>query len=554
MRQQIIHSSINTNLKMQDARYPHAAVWKVCLAMLLTLLLSAATAQAQDAGAIQEPHEKKEAPAKEKEYLPVVEVPVSDTSYVVGPGDILSISIFGTEFYSFSVPVNSDGTIVIPRLGTVSVRSSTLRDVRDRIHAKLRQDVRRADIIISLEKARQVKVTVAGAVRRPGIVVLPSTARVSEALTAAGGAVKDTTAMRNIVVRRTDGSEVRADLLRYMRIGDLEANPFVSGGDRIYFPPKDQQVGLFGAVGMEGRVDYVPGERLYDLIDASQGLRASAFLDSVVVVRFREDDVNTDRFFLDLRDYPDDQTVNIPLKAGDYIFVRARPQFQQHRLVLIIGEVRHEGSYSIELGETNLSDLIRRAGGFTPEASLEEAVVIRKPPENEKDAEFERLQKIPAADMREDEYEYFKARSREKIGMMVVDFKRLFLEGDSTQDIIMREGDRIEVPKEKNYIRIIGRVNNPGNVIFHEGWSYMDYINTIGGFGWRADDGDVRVVKARTGELVDAGDQEDYELEPGDTIWVPEVPKTQFWEVAFTALGVISQIAGIVGIVIAVSR
>ncbi|MBN1446349.1 MAG: SLBB domain-containing protein [Bacteroidetes bacterium] len=524
------------------------------LILLLSFLHPTSVMRAQDPGAIERKGKAEEEQEKEPPVMPVVEIPVSDSSYIIGPGDILAISIFGTEYYSFSVSVNSDGTIVIPKLGTVSVRSSTLRDVRDRIHTLLRQEVRRADIIISLARARQVKVTVAGAVRKPGIVILPATARVSEALAEAGGAVRDTTAMRNIRIRRTDGSEVGADLLRYMRIGDLEANPFVSGGDRIYFPPRDRLVGLFGAVGMEGLVDFVPGERLFDLIEACQGLRASAFRDSVEVVRFREDNVDTDRFFINLCGYPDDESVNILLHAGDHVFVRQRPQFQQHRLVLITGEVRHQGSYAIELGKTRLSELIRRAGGFTPEASLEEAVVIRKPPDTEKDAEFERLQKIPAADMREDEYEYFKARSREKVGMMVVNFKGLFLLGDSTQDIIMREGDLVEIPKEKNYIRIIGRVDNPGNVIYNEAWTYMEYINTVGGFGWRADDGDVRVVKARTGELVDASDEDDYQLEPGDTIWVPEVPKTQFWEVAFTALGVISQVAGIVGIIIAVSR
>lgn len=526
------------------------------LALLALLALLPSVMDAQDPGVIRESDRKRaiEDAKSETPPLSVVEVPVNDSTYVVGPGDRLSISIFGTQFYSYVVPVSSDGTVVIPTLGTVYVRHATLLDVREKIRALLRTEVRTADIIISLAQARQVKVTVAGAVLKPGIVTLPATARVSEALAAAGGAVKDTTALRNIVVRRSDGREVNADLLRYFRIGDLDANPFVSGGDRIYFPPKDRIVGIYGAVGIEGRIDFVPGETLFDLIDVSQGLRSGAFLDSVEVVRFREDHVSTERFFLDLRSYPTDLTKDIAIQPGDLVLIRSIPQYRQHRLVLVTGEVRYEGSYSIEEGQTRLSDLVRRAGGFTADASLEEAVVIRKPPETEKDIEFERLQKIPAADMREDEYEYFKARSREKIGTMVVDFKRVFLQGDMRQDILMRAGDVVEVPKLKNYIRIIGRVDNPGNVIFNADWNYTQYIQAVGGYGWRADDGDVRVVKARTGELVDAGDIGDYELEPGDTIWVPEVPDVKFWEAALTALGVISQLAGIVGIIIAITR
>lgn len=533
----------------------HARVLALILGLAAALAVLP-TAQAQDPGVIRERDREKGEDTRMPESAapPVVEIPVNDTNYVVGPGDKLTVSIFGTQFYSFVVPVASDGSVVIPGFGTAYVRHATLADVREKIRGLLAGDVRNAEIIISLAQARQVKVTVAGAVRRPGIVTLPATARVSEALAVSGGAVKDTTAMRNIRVLRSDGKEVTADLLRYYRIGDLDANPFVSGGDRIYFPPKDRIVGVFGAVGIEGHIDFVPGEKLFDLIEVSQGLKAGAFLDSVVIVRFLDDDVSTERFFLDLRGYPADAGTNLDVRAGDLVLIRSIPQFHQHRLVLVTGEVRYEGSYAIEEGQTRLRDLIARAGGFTEDASLEEAVVIRKPPSTEKDIEFERLQKIPAADMQEDEYEYFKARGREKIGMMVVDFKRLFLQGDATHDILMRAGDVVEVPKRKNYIRIIGRVNNPGNVIFNPEWNFLQYIQAVGGFGWRADDGDVRVVKARTGELVDAEDTGDYELEPGDTIWVPEVPETKFWEAALTALGVISQLAGIVGIIIAITR
>lgn len=497
---------------------------------------------------------KQQRTQRSEQLAPAVEIAVDDTLYVVGPGDELAVNIFGSQFYTFTVPVSSDGTIVLPGFGTAVVRNATLREVRDRVHALLRSDVRKADILVSLARARQVKVTVAGAVRMPGVIVLPATARVSEALEAAGGIIPDTTSIRNILVQRTDGAVFTADLLRYLRLGDLAANPFVSGGDRIVFRPRDNRIGTFGAVGVEGWFDFVAGESLYSALEVSQGLRASAFRDSVEIVRFGRDHVTTRRMFVNLGGYPADRSADMPLQPGDLVLVRSIPRYQDHRLVVLRGEVRYQGTYSIDLGTTSLRDLIQRAGGFTDEASLEEATVVRKTPENERDREFERLQKIPTADMREDEYEYFKARSRERVGQMVVDFKKLFLQGDQSQNIVLQEGDIIEVPRRKDYIRIIGRVNSPGNVIFAPGWTFEQYITAAGGYGWRADDGDVRVVKARTGELVDADDEGDYELEPGDTIWVPEVPEVKFWEIALTTLGVISQVAGIVGIIIAISR
>jgi polysaccharide biosynthesis/export protein len=482
----------------------------------------------------------------------VVEIPVTDSTYIVGPGDELAVSIFATEFYSHTAAVNSDGTIVIPNLGTLYIKNLTLRSVREKLYAILRGEVKRADILVSLSKARQVKVTVSGTVRNPSVVLLPSTARVSEALELAGGKIPDTTSLRNIRIQRIDGQVLSADLLRYFRLGDLDANPFVSSGDNIYFPPRDERVAVFGAVGLEGWIDYVPGETIFQAVEVSQGLRANAFLDSVEIVRFNSDNISTKRFFLNLNGYPNNKTVDMPLQPSDLVLVRTVPKFHLHRIVTLRGEVQRQGSYSIEEGKTTLHDIIMRAGGFTEDASLEEAMMTRKTPENEKDKEYERLAKVPPADMREDEYEYFKARTREHIGLIVVNWKKLFLQNDLSADIFLRDDDMIEIPKIKNYIRVIGRVNNPGSVLFQKDWTYQHYIRAAGGYGWRAKDNDVRVVKARTGELVDASNEKDYELEPGDSIWVPETPEIKLWPLILTGIGVIAQLAGILGIIIAI--
>ena len=483
----------------------------------------------------------------------VVEVAVNDSLYVVGPNDILNLSIFADRYYSYDVVVSSNGRIIVPLVGEISIKDRTLAQVSTLLRIMIDRTFKRADLTVSLVRARQIKVSVTGAVKTPGVVMLPATARVSEALQLAGGIIRDTTALRGITVTR--GGQVQiADLTAFNRLGDATANPFLMGGDVVNFPRIDRRVSVFGAVNFEGHLDYVAGEHLYDIIRLAGGFRSSVFLDSVQIVRFKGDNTSTESQYVNLRGYPGDPDANIPMRASDLILVKAIPKFRYHRLVLIKGEVQYPGSYPIERDKTTLHQLIGLAGGFTPDASLEEATVTRKIDENERDKEFDRLSKIQPSDMREDEYEYFKARSRERIGQMVVDFKRLFLENDMKEDVVLQDNDIIEVPIQKNYIRVIGRVNNPGNVLFRRTWNFLQYIDACKGFGWRADDGDVRVVKARTGELVDAEKTGQYALEPGDTIWVPEVPKTKFWEVALTTLGVLSQIAGILGIVIAVSR
>lgn len=486
-------------------------------------------------------------------FVGTVEVPVNDSLYIVGPNDILTVAIFSTRFYAYDVQVSSDGKILIPLLGELVIKDKSLRAVRAAIRELVSENFKNAQCTVNLARARVVKVTVSGAVSKPGIVLLSATSRVSEAIQQAGGFIKDTTAYRNIFLVRNNSDTIRVDLLRYFRLGDYSKNPFIGSGDIIYVPPIDQQVSVLGAVNHESHIDYVPGEKLFDLIEIAQGFKASAFLDSVQIVRFEPDHVTTKSFFLNLRGYPKDASVNISMQPSDLVLVRSISKYNYQRLVIVQGEVRYPGSYPIEKDRTTLSEIIRRAGGFADDASLEEAIVIRKQGAHEIDREFERLSKIPPADMQTDEYEYLKARSRERIGQMVVDFKRLFLFNDMREDIILREDDVIEIPAKKNYIRIIGRVLNPGNVIFNPNWGFEDYIRFAHGYGWRADEGNVRIIKARTGEFVDADNTKDYILEPGDTIWVPEEPEIKFWNIVLTAIGVISQLAAIVGVIIALA-
>ncbi len=498
---------------------------------------------------------KEQLKEKQPEWFPgVIEGAVDDSVYVIGPNDILTVAIISTRYLVYDVQVSSDGKILIPLLGELFVKNQTLRAVRKIIQSLVDQNFKNAQAVVNLARARMVKVSVTGAVRKPDVVFLAATARVSEAINEAGGFVQDTSVMRNIRVVRNIAETLWVDILAYQRCGDISKNPFVLGGDVIYVPPRDQLVGIFGSVKHEGRIDYMPGERLYDLIKLAQGFKAEAFKDSIQIVRFQSDHTTTKTFFLNLKNYPDDQSVNIELQPSDLVLVRGIPRYHFQRLVILKGEVKYPGSYPIEKDKTTLTSIIQRAGGFTKDASLEEAIVIRKQGENEKDKEFERLSKVPAADMQEDEYEYFKARSRERMGQMVVNFKKLFLENDLHEDIYLREEDVIEIPEIKNYIRIIGRVINPGNVIYSPKWNYLNYIDFVGGYGWRADEGDVRIIKARTGEIVDATKTKDYYLEPGDSIWVPEEPIVKFWTIFVTALGVVSQIAGIVAIVIAISN
>jgi protein involved in polysaccharide export with SLBB domain len=143
----------------------------------------------------------------------------------------------------------------------------------------------------------------------------------------------------------------------------------------------------------------------------------------------------------------------------------------------------------------------------------------------EVDLEYERLKKIPVSDMKSYEYEYFKTKSREKSGRVSVDFVKLFKGKDQSEDILLKNGDEIFIPKISLVIKVSGRVVNPGYLTYEPGKDYLYYIKKTGGFSWRADKGKIKLIKGVTGEWT----KPNKSIEPGDNIWVPEKPERHYW-------------------------
>jgi protein involved in polysaccharide export with SLBB domain len=264
--------------------------------------------------------------------------------------------------------------------------------------------------------------------------------------------------------------------------------------------------------------------------------------DTIELIRFLEDGKTQ---ISNYYSYDEILQNTIYLQNKDHVVIRQIPEYLIDHYVVVSGYVRYPGWYKINKNTTTLKNIIEEAGGFLNEASLTEASLSRKMDVEETDPEYERLKLILTENMTEDEYDYFKAKSRQHSGTVVVDFVKLFQQGDLTEDIILRKNDIVNVPEKKDYIIMLGQLVNPGKIIYDSLLTINDYIKLAGGFGWRALTDDVRIIRAKTGEWVDADD--DVFLKPGDTIWVPEDPPgPKFWDVFMDALTIVAQLAAIV--------
>lgn len=472
---------------------------------------------------------------------------LDENEYKVGPGDEILIVISGVQEISYNLRVDPEGFLYIPKFGVVDLRNKTLFDSKKNIIDRLSKSFRNVDYYISISSFRKIKVSLVGDVKKPTTHILSSNSRLLDLIKSSAG-INESADIRNIIINSKDGQKQSIDLLSFLRTGDFRNNPFLREGDVVIIDRVDKIVVINGQVKYPAFYEYKNDETVYELIALAGGLLFNAKKDSIEIIRFTDDGK---RQFSQYYSYDELQNNNLKLKYGDQVIVRILPEYFISQYVTVKGKVKYPGLYKIIKDQTKLSEIITEAGGFLEDASLVDATLNRIDRDTTIDPEFERIKLIPRADMTDDEYDYLKSKSRQRGGKVVVDFEKLFIENNSSEDIVLRRGDEIIIPEKKNYITIIGQVVKPGNIIYNPGFTVEDYIQIAGGFSWRAIESDVRVIKVNTGEWIDADDVEF--LDPGDTIWVLEDPPgPKFWDVFTTSLSVLGQIAAVIAATVAV--
>ncbi|MBT8381143.1 MAG: hypothetical protein HKO83_01950 [Ignavibacteriaceae bacterium] len=465
---------------------------------------------------------------------------IDPEEYVVGPGDKLFVSISGVKETVHSLIIDQEGFLYIPRIGGTDLRNLNLFEAKQKITERLYEYYKNVEIFISLVDFRKIKVSITGNVVKPLTRTVAANSRLMD-LISASSVLTATSDIRNIRIVSNSGKHKIYDLVSFLRKGDYSNNPYLIEGDVVIISKIDKLVKISGLVKYPAIYEFVLNESVNDLIELAGGFLTTARTDTIEVVRFTLDGKTQQSNY-----YPLDEIEKgkIFLENGDHIIVREIPEYFKEHFVLLDGYIKYPGWYKIVKNKTTLRDIVEEAGGFLKEASLTEATVSRRLQIDEKDPEYERLKVINPADMTEDEYDYFKAKSRQTSGRVVVDFVDLFINSNLDENIVLIRGDVIKIPEKKNYIIMLGQLIMPGKVIYDSTLSVQNYIELAGGFGWRAIEDEVRVIKAKTGEWLDAEDVT--KLDPGDTIWIPEEPPgPNFWEVFMDGLTIVAQLAAV---------
>jgi protein involved in polysaccharide export with SLBB domain len=168
----------------------------------------------------------------EKEAI-ASDYPVDAFTYVLGPGDRIGIGVMGEIYQDFELDVNPQGGIVIPEIGFFSCVNTTIDSFQIYLQKALTAKLKFDSIKVFLTEAKSIRFTITGAVRTPGIFVLKSPARLSDALETAKLAPWGR--MDSIVItNNTD--EKWVNLFSFYKTGDPSLNPVLPAGATIMIP------------------------------------------------------------------------------------------------------------------------------------------------------------------------------------------------------------------------------------------------------------------------------------------------------------------------------
>jgi protein involved in polysaccharide export with SLBB domain len=239
-----------------------------------------------------------------------------------------------------------------------------------------------------------------------------------------------------------------------------------------------------------------------------------------------------------------DPAENIELKPFDYLVIKELPLWGGQEYVEIEGEVRFPGRYPIQRGET-LRSVLGRAGGVTDLAFTRGSVFTRETLKERERKQIEELTRrlqsdlaqvslMAAQEARGDAAQALAVgqqllenlKSTKPVGRLVINVDRAMAAARAgiPQDIVLKDGDQLLVPRITQEVTVIGEVQSPTSHLFSAGLSRGDYIELSGGVTQRADKGRIYVVRA-DGSVVGGGDKwfsfSGVQIEPGDTVVVP---------------------------------
>lgn len=482
-----------------------------------------------------------------------VEGVVDAKKYIVGQGDLFSLGLYGYLNQVMPIAVSIEGTIIIPSVGEIDVNGCTLEVAKEKVIKAVKKRYYSSNVSFTLVQPRVFLIPVDGL--SPGTYPVTSLTRTSQLLstvildtlnvqkriyTETKFDIESQYSFRNIELKRKDGSVVRVDIYKYFMTKEDKYNPTLKEGDLLKIPSTNMRtncVSVYGAVQLQGNYEYTVDDDLETVIGLGRGFDVNAEKDSIVLCRPYGETKGYEIFNLS---YEKDK--NFKVNVFDRVYVKYKTNTEKMITAEVMGEVLRPGLYPITFKNTRLKDIIEMAGGFKENAYLPLCIIFRKYDKEytQKDT-LEIMINKRANDLivTDKDKLNFEEDIRGRRNRVVVDFEKLFLKNDESQNIIIEDKDVIYINDDKKVVYVYGQVQSEGYVPYKKDAPIDYYIEKAGGYSLAADDGNTRIIKFNTRGWYKP---EDMEINSGDFVYVPKISRKSFTE----TITLISQISGVI--------
>ena len=289
-------------------------------------------------------------------------------NYVLGPGDVVIVDIYGASQRSQQFTISPDGEITVPGFGPIHVSGLSVAAAQSKIRSSLGSRYSSSSLKMTLGRSRSIMINVMGEVKAPGTYTVSAFATVFHALYMANG-INQLGTLRNIKVYRNGKLVTVVDVYEYILNGRLAGNIRLQDNDVIVVGPYDCLVGIQGKVKRPMFYEMRNTETVTQIINYAGGFTGDAYRKSVRLVR-----KSGDRF--SVHNVEEFNMSAFKLTDGDAITVEGIVD-RYENMVEVKGAVFRPGKFELGKDINSIRTLIEHAGGLAEDAFMSRAVLYR---------------------------------------------------------------------------------------------------------------------------------------------------------------------------------
>lgn len=460
-----------------------------------------------------------------------IEASLDLENYVLGVNDLISIKIDGAQsLFLRGLLVNPQGDVTLPVVGPVYINGLSISESEKKIEEATAPHLKNASVTITIDSPRPVIYHVTGGVPYPGKYLTYPQSRVDQAIfssitsgnrdlsksipNSSDFLTNDNYSFRSIKIYHSDGTESKADLVKYFRTGSLKSNPFVKPGDLINIIPTNREtpkVSISGAVKADYEFEYKKGDTPALILEFGGGFEETA--DTTKLFVYRRAVNGIEQIVVEPQDWD-----SFKLLPNDRVVAPFGDEFDASASAWVYGEVNIPGNFPVESGATTALELLQTAGGLSKEALPAAAYLVRSGGQkNEIPNQFNADLMKRTSDQYLQGLEYLDAETRLSKNKVYIDLS----DNSQLQSLKIFDGDRLYIPRDDQTIFVFGQVNNPGYFGYTGTKTVNEYITQAGGFALSADKDRIFILKAGNATWFKVGDTD---LSSGDKIFIDRQP------------------------------